>query len=168
MCLDTCDNFLLFLRIPPLSESLQSLDREVNKIRGDVEELKVTFSGFGDLLGKLGSGRNLSDTSELTATFRGLKALLKIFSTGRNQSHTSRGTGTQPQGKRKVILRRKKKPVTSTGPGTRGQTRKYVRLPRLRLPVGGAQRNFSPRTCDFVPISSLCSFIVLTLSFSMI
>lgn len=146
-----------------MSESLQSLDREVAKIRGDVEELKVTFSGFGDLLGKLGSGRNLSDTSELTATFRGIKALLKIFSTGRNQSHTSRGTDRQPQGKRKVIVRRKKKPVTSTGPGTGGQTRKYV-----RLPVGRAQRNFSPRTCDFVPISSLCSFIVLTLSFSMI
>lgn len=150
-----------------MSESLQSLDREVAKIRGDVEELKVTFSGFGDL-GKLGSSGNLSDTSELTDTFRGFKALLKIFSTGRNQSHTSRGTDRRPQGKRKVILRRKKKPVTSTGPGTPGQTRKYVRLPRLRLPVGRAQRNFSPRTCDFVPISSLCSFIVLTLSFSMI
>lgn len=160
------DDFLSFLRIPPMSQSLQNLEREFSEIRGDVAALKATFSGFGDLLGKLGSARNASHTSELRATFKGFKDLLKKLRSGRKLSRVPGGTDRRPRRKGTVV--RKRKPGTKTGPGTRTHARKNVRGPRLRLPAGRVQRNFSPRTCDLVPFPSLFSFILLTLSFFII
>lgn len=161
-----CDDFLSFLRIPPMSQSLQNLEQEFGEIRGDVAVLKVTFSSFGDLLRKMGSARNVSHTSELQATFKGFKDLLKKLGSGRKLSHVPGGMDRRPR--RKGIIVRKRRPVTNTGLGTRTHTRKTVRWPRLRLPAGRVQRNFSPRTCDLVPYSSLVSFILLTLSFFII
>lgn len=149
-----------------MSQSLQNLEQELSKVRGDVDGLKVTFSSFGDLLGKLGSARNVSHTSELMATFKGFKDLLEKLRSERNVSHVPEGLDRRPR--KKVTLVRKRRPVTNTGLGTRTQTRKNVRWPRLRLPAGRVQKNLSPRTCDLVPTSSLCSFIVLTLSFFVI
>ncbi|XP_029692791.1 uncharacterized protein isoform X1 [Takifugu rubripes] len=155
-----------YSRIPPMSQSLENLEQEFSEIRGDVDGLKVTFSSFGDLLGKLGSARNVSHTSELRATFEGFKDLLKKLRSGRKLPHKPGGMDRQPRRKGTIVRRRK--PVTNTGLGTRTHTHKYVQRPRLRLPAGRVQRNFSPRTCDLVPFSSLCSFILLTLSFSII
>lgn len=157
-----CDDFLSFLRIPPMSQSLQNLEQELSEIRGDVAVLKATFSSFGDLLGKLGSARNVSHTSELRATFKGFKDLLKKLRSGRKLSHVPRGMDRRPR--RKGIIVRKRKPVTNTGLGTQTHTRKYLRW----LPAGRVQTNFSPCTCDLVPFSSLFSFILLTLSFFVI
>lgn len=149
-----------------MSQSLQNLEREFSEIRGDVDGLKVTFSSFGDLLGKLGSARNASHTSELRATFEGFNDLLKKLRSRRKLSHVPGGVDRRPR--RKGTIVRKRKPVTNTGLGTRTHTRKNVRWPRLRLPAGRVHRNFSPRTCDLVPFSSLFSFILLTLSFFII
>lgn len=158
----SCDDFL-FLRIPPMSQSLQNLEREFSEIRGDVAALKVTFSSFGDLLGKLGSARNVSHTSELRATFRGFTDLLRKLRSGRKLSHVPGGMDRRPR--RKGTIVRKRRPVTKTTLGTRTHTHKNL---RWRLPAGRVQRNFSPRTCDLVPFASLCSFILLTLSFFII
>lgn len=149
-----------------MSQSLQNLERGLSEVRGEVDGLKVTFSSFGDLLGKLGSARNASHTSELRATFEGFKDLLKKLRSGRKLPQGPGGVDRRPR--RKGIIVRKRRPVTNTGLGTRTHTRKNVRWPRLGLPAGRAQRNVSPRTCDLVPFSSLLSFIPLTLSFFII
>lgn len=133
-----------------MSESLQTLKKELNETRQDVDELTAAFSGFKGLLRKLSSGRNVSSTSGMIIRrIRKKKPLINI------KTDISRRI-------------RKKKPVIRRGQVVPNQPRKKVRIPRLRmrLPAGRAQRNSSPRMCTFVPIDFLYFFIIFTLSFS--
>lgn len=143
-------NFLSFVRIPPMSESLQTLNKKLNETRQDVDELRDAFSSFKFLLRKLSSGLNVSHTAgRFIPGIRKKKPFINIK------------TGIS-----KRI--RKKKPVIKTGQVARNQPRKKLRIPRLRmrLPAGRVQRNSSPRMCNLVPIYFLYFFIIFTLSFS--
>lgn len=143
-------NLSSLVRIPPMSESLQTLNKEFNETRQDVDELTAAFSSFKGLLRRLGSGQNISRTSGgIIRRIRKKKPVINI------KTDISRRI-------------RKKKPVIKTGQVIRTRPRKKVRVPRLRvrLPTGRVQRNSSPRMCNFVPVHFLCFSIIFTLSFS--
>lgn len=144
------NHFLSFLRIPPMLESLQTLNKEFNKTRQDVDELKAAFSSFKGLLRKLSSGQNVSHTSGvIIRRIRKKKPVINI------RTDISRRI-------------RKKKPVIKTGPVIQNQPRKKVRIPRLRarLPTGKVPKNSSPPMCNYVSVYLPYFFIIFTLAFS--
>lgn len=133
-----------------MSESLQTLNQELNETKQNVDELMATFSSLKGLLRRLSSGQNVSHTSG--GIIRRIRKKKPVV-------------GVKTDISRRI---RKKKPGSKTGQIIRNQPRKKVRISRMRvrLSAGRAQRNSSPRMCNFVPIYFLYFFIIFTLSFS--
>lgn len=88
-------HFVSFVRIPPMSESLHTLNKEFNRTRQDVDQLGATLRSFKDLLRKLILVQNVSRTSG--GVIRRIRKKKLLVKTGQVNRHLPRKKGRIPR-----------------------------------------------------------------------